>query len=59
MPEPGDIAKQDQALTGVENTAIMVSSYYQDLIKRGIPYTLACKLTVELNRAIWEKTFRA
>ena len=59
MPEPGDTARQDQALTGIENTAIMVSSYYQELVKHGVPYALACELTIEFNRAVWEKYFKS
>jgi hypothetical protein len=44
MSDP--IADLDQAMTSVENIALMVANYYQCLLKAGVPDMLASALTI-------------
>jgi hypothetical protein len=43
----------EQAETHAENIAKLVASYYQALLKAGVPDDLACELTHIMNQRFW------
>lgn len=46
----------EQAATGLENMAELLSAYYKSLTSRGIPETLASSLVLDYQRQILRRT---
>ncbi len=47
------ISEFEQVETGASQVALVMASYYKDLIKNGIPADLAGLLTQEFHRQWW------